>query len=114
MTRNDLRRVSAVDHLTGDRLQRYRSGRMNAEERKAVERHLLSCQLCSEAVEGIGKMQTPEHLDRIRRDMHRRISERLRNPRRIFPEHFLPVLLITLVVLALVTWLGFYLAAYLR
>lgn len=108
MTRIDLHKLKPGEHLTGDRLQRYRSGRMSSEERAAADRHLQSCQLCSEAVEGIGRLDTPEQLDRIRRDLHRRVAERLLNPRRLFPEHYLPILLITMVVLAIIVLLGFY------
>ena len=33
MTRIDLHKLKPGEHLTGDRLQRYRSGRMSSEER---------------------------------------------------------------------------------
>ncbi len=46
-------------HLSQDQLLRYHEGELTAAEMRRVEQHLLSCSLCSEALEGIALLDQP-------------------------------------------------------
>lgn len=49
-----------------DELLRYRDGTLTMEERHRVEEHLLDCPLCSDALEGLQRVQSTVTIDEIR------------------------------------------------
>lgn len=51
--------------LGRDLLLRYRDNRLSAEERHSVERHLVDCPLCSEALEGLALVSSPVVFDQL-------------------------------------------------
>lgn len=56
-------------HLSADELSGYASGSLNSRERFVVERHLMDCEFCSEALEGIQGLSDAHRLFHIRREM---------------------------------------------
>ena len=47
-----------IKHITAQQIENYVAARMTDEEMNRVERHLLDCEFCSAAVEGIDSSKT--------------------------------------------------------
>jgi hypothetical protein len=67
--------------LTPEQLQAYAEGRLKGKALHEVERHLVSCELCSDALEGIKKLQDKHHLTEAITAIHKKLNHRIqRNP----------------------------------
>ena len=56
-------------------LVQYALGKLPASEQHRIERHLLDCPFCEEALEGIQLMKNPEDLISINEDLHQKIAK---------------------------------------
>lgn len=65
------------DHLSHDQLIRYQEDSMGDAEMHRAERHLLGCELCSDALDGISMLK-PQQADAHFQDLQSRLSGRLR------------------------------------
>ena len=65
-------------HLSQHQLIRYNEGKMNDTEMHQVEMHLLSCDLCSDALEGISFLE-PEEIAFSVEELKGRLSDKIRN-----------------------------------
>ena len=63
-------------HLSQEQLLRYQSAEMSGAEMQQVERHLLSCELCSDALEGISMLQSQQAKSSLE-DVKLRLAQRL-------------------------------------
>ncbi|MEO8086821.1 MAG: hypothetical protein ABI763_08380 [Bacteroidota bacterium] len=48
------------DHIPDNKLLEYSQGKLSAKEAHKVEKHLLECELCSDTLEGLNLMQSPD------------------------------------------------------
>ena len=64
------------DCLSRERLMQYHNGELTNQEMHEVEHHLLGCDLCSDALEGLSMVRDPDKIDEI----NRIIQERVRKP----------------------------------
>lgn len=62
-------------HLSEEQLMRYQTGKMEAAEMHLIERHLLQCSLCSEAVEGYSLLD-PSQAKPALEDLKARFSDK--------------------------------------
>jgi hypothetical protein len=62
---------SVSGHLSKDQLVRYHRGEMQKDERYAVEKHLVDCELCKDALSGMAAMHSYKGIDKIRADIRR-------------------------------------------
>lgn len=67
--------------LTDDEIMRYVTGKMSRSEQFNVERHLVECDLCRDAVEGAGRLPQAD-LERHASSLSRRFHDRLQTKRR--------------------------------
>ena len=63
-------------HLSQDQLIRYEQDQMDDAEMHRAEQHLLECELCSDALEGIGMLK-PQQTEAALQDLKGRLSGRL-------------------------------------
>lgn len=63
--------------LSEGKLREYLHGNLSQEERHRVEMHLSSCEFCSEALEGIIKMERPDELPAIVHQIRNRFKHQL-------------------------------------
>ena len=68
--------TSPYDHLSHDQLIRYQQDKMDDAEMHRVERHLLECELCSDALEGLELLEAKD-AERALQDIRGRLSARL-------------------------------------
>ena len=84
MKNPDTTYTNPQEHLSQDQLMRYRQEKMDDAEMHRVERHLLECELCSDAVEGMELLEPPQAAQALD-DLKGRLSARLgeqKNPAR--------------------------------
>jgi len=68
-----------IDHqdcISEERLLGYIEGKLSPQEANRVEQHLLECELCSDALEGL-KMLPPDKAREITADLHSKIDQRV-------------------------------------
>ncbi len=70
--------ISTTEHLSQNQLLRYQAAQMNNAEMQLVERHLLDCALCSDALEGLERLaplQTQSAIEEVKSRLTARIEE---------------------------------------
>ncbi|MGI9542603.1 MAG: carboxypeptidase-like regulatory domain-containing protein [Cyclobacteriaceae bacterium] len=68
--------TTIAPHLTGEQLENYLSDTLDDAQRHQVEKHLLSCALCTDAIEGLTE-NTPAALSDDLTDLERRLKQRI-------------------------------------
>jgi len=63
--------------LTSETLRRYEDSSVNTSEKKAIEKHLSECELCSDAVEGLKLMNNPEKISSIVAEINKNLNYNL-------------------------------------
>jgi hypothetical protein len=67
-------------HLSHDLLQQYLFGKLPERTRHQVERHLLDCDFCSEAADGLSGFsddkQIARNVDELKERLHKRVNRR--------------------------------------
>ena len=76
--------VSSARHLSQEELLSYHHGRMQSADRHMVERHLLDCELCSEALQGVAKMDDTMRLASITHELYSRSLHKKLKRKKIF------------------------------
>jgi len=61
-------KIEHIKHLTIDQISEYLKGKLDSREKFAIERHLLDCSLCSEALEGYeaDPANAKEHVEELK------------------------------------------------
>ncbi len=62
--------------LRQDALTRYRGNKMSALEKHDVERHLIDCELCSDALEGLALVTSASVIDEVRKSVSEQTYDR--------------------------------------
>ena len=73
-------------HLNTGQLLNYLRHSMGAKETHEVERHLTDCELCSDALEGLKKLDKESSMLRISSELHKLARTRKVVPRKIFSQ----------------------------
>ena len=68
--------TNSYEHLSQDQLMRYQQERMDDAEMHRVERHLLECELCSDALEGM-ELLSAKQAEHALHDLKGRLAARL-------------------------------------
>ena len=68
--------INPQEHLSQSQLIRYEQGEMSGAEMQRVEQHLLDCDLCSEALEGLALLEVQETEDSIE-ELKERLANRI-------------------------------------
>lgn len=61
--------------MTSDMLLKYIKGELSGFEKNRVERHLSSCEMCSDELEGLLLLQNPDDISKIENRLNARIDE---------------------------------------
>lgn len=67
---------STTNHLTRDQLVRYTRHLMNVSERHLLERHLIDCALCSEALKGVSELEHISSMYQVKKELFQRAHKR--------------------------------------
>jgi len=90
---------SRVDHLSREQLIRFQEDKCSPSEELKIKKHLETCRLCTEALEGIGSMENPMQLASITRRLHNRAFRKFLLRKKIYsPLDLLTYLLIAFVL----------------
>ncbi|MGD0710579.1 MAG: zf-HC2 domain-containing protein [Bacteroidales bacterium] len=68
---------SDTDCLSPEILSAYADGKLNADERYRVERHLIDCELCSDALEGLSLLKNKTKLPKLFTGINSTIDKRV-------------------------------------
>ncbi|MCX6290947.1 MAG: hypothetical protein NT126_04210 [Bacteroidetes bacterium] len=78
---------SGSHHFTHDELIRYVHHMMNEKQQHEMEKHLVDCTLCSEALKGVAEMENASLLYEVSRELHHRARKKHLLKRRIFSQN---------------------------
>ncbi len=109
MTKRTMPSRPPREHLSHDLIGQYLFGKLPERTRNRVERHLLDCDFCSEAVEGYTGQPDPVFAARHLDDIRQRLDKRVRRFRFVLPFGMQPYAVaasvILLVTCTLAVWL---------
>jgi hypothetical protein len=66
-------------------LLKYIKGELSGYMKNMVERHVASCEMCSDELEGLSLMEKPERIDEITLDLRRKVDETIKLPYKEIP-----------------------------
>jgi len=66
--------------IPSEMLLRYLKGDLSGVERNRVERHVASCPMCSDELEGLSQLKNPEQIDEISNSLNERIDLLVEEP----------------------------------
>lgn len=66
--------------IPSEMLLRYLKGDLSGVERNRVERHVASCTMCSDELEGLSQLKNPEQIDEISNSLNERIDLLVEEP----------------------------------
>ena len=78
---------SSAHHFTSDELVRYHHHLLSPKEQHEMEKHLVDCELCSEALKGVAEMENASLLYEVNKDLHFRARRKKLLQRRVFSQH---------------------------
>ena len=84
--KSDSKIFHASPHLSTEQLLNYLRHSMSKEQAHDVERHLTDCELCSDALEGLKKLDKESSMLRISNELHKMARTRKVVPRKIFSQ----------------------------
>ncbi len=73
------------DCISTDVLLKYIKGELSGYMKNMVERHVASCEMCSDELEGLSLMEEPERIDEITLDLRRKVDETINLPYKEIP-----------------------------
>lgn len=98
----------SAKHLSNDDLLKFHRRSLSDEERRIIENHLKQCELCSDALNGIAKMNNAMHIYNITHELKKRMKKRLTPNQTIFSRFDLISILLVFCILGLILFLTFY------
>jgi hypothetical protein len=78
---------SSSAHFTRDELVHYSAHRLNESEQHEMEKHLVDCELCSEALKGISEMKNASGLYEVSKELHLRARRKHLLKKKIFSQN---------------------------
>lgn len=73
------------DCISTDVLLKYIKGELSGYMKNMVERHVASCEMCSDELEGLSLLEKPEKIDEITLELRRKVDETINLPYREIP-----------------------------
>jgi len=96
-------------HLTHDELIRYCHHVMSGSEQHELEKHIVDCELCSEALKGVSEMENAALLYQISHDLHRRADRKGLLRRSIFSQQeLIAIIAVVFLILFLLLMVFFF------
>jgi len=77
---------SPSSHLTTGQMLDYLRHRITKEEAHEVERHLADCEMCSDAIEGLKKLDADAKIQNITAELHKMARKRKVVRRKLFSQ----------------------------
>jgi len=74
-------------HFTREELVRYSKHELNEAAQHEMEKHLVDCELCSEALKGISEMKNSSALYEVSKELHLRARKKHLLKKKIFSQH---------------------------
>lgn len=71
--------------VSTDMLLKYIKGELSGFMKNMVERHVASCEMCSDELEGLSLMDKPDRIDEITLDLRRKVDETIKLPYKEIP-----------------------------
>lgn len=78
---------SGSHHFTSDELVRYVHHVLSEQEQHEMEKHLVDCELCSEALKGIAEMENASLLYEVNKDLQFRARRKRLLKKKIFSQN---------------------------
>jgi hypothetical protein len=85
--KKDMHIFSGSHHLTRGELVRYSTNALSEAEKHIMEKHLVDCELCSDALEGIAEMRNASALYEVSRELHLRARKKHMLRKKIFSQN---------------------------
>ncbi len=73
------------DCISTDVLLKYIKGELSGYMKNMVERHVASCEMCSDELEGLSFMEKPDRINEITLDLRRKVDEIIKLPYKEIP-----------------------------
>jgi len=98
-------------HFTRDELIRYHHHMMSDHELHLMEKHLVDCELCSDALKGVAELANASLLIDVGKDLHRRARRKNLWKKNIFSHNeFIAILAVVFLILFLLLMSIFFFA----
>ena len=97
-----------TEHLSSGDLLRYHRHELRGEESRRIEEHIRTCELCRDALNGIGQMPDAMRLYRITHELKRRSARRLLHRNKIFSILDLATIVLIVLLLGMLVMLAYY------
>jgi hypothetical protein len=101
-------RYDNIRHLTGDELLRYHRHELLAGEEKLIAEHLKTCELCSDALNGVKEMHNALGMANIMYDLRRKMRFKFTPKKKILYRFELITILIAFFVIGVILFIGYY------
>jgi hypothetical protein len=89
-------------HFTRDELVRYHHHLMQEDEQHTMEKHLVDCELCTEALKGVAEMENASLLFEVSKDLHLRARRKHLLKKTIFSQNeFIAIFAVVFLILFL-------------
>lgn len=95
-------------HLSTDLLLRYHRKQLSDSEKREIELHLASCELCSEALNGVAEMNDAYHIHEITSELRKKLRKKSLYRKQLFASNELPSILLAFFILGLIILLAVY------
>lgn len=104
----DNQEIYSKGHLSSEHLLKYYRHQLSETEQKAVDNHLSSCELCTDAYTGMQEMHDSLQLYNIVHELKLRMKKRVVVRKKIFSRFDLLSYVLILFVLGVVIFIAFY------
>jgi hypothetical protein len=84
--KSDSKIFRSSPHLSTEQLLNYLRGSLSGKEKHEVESHFTDCELCSDALEGLRKLDKESSMLRISDELHKMARSRRVKSRKIFSQ----------------------------
>ena len=101
-------RYDVSRHLSGDELLRYHRHELLPDEEKLIGEHIKSCELCSDALNGVAEMNNAMGIANIIHELRRKMRDKFIPKKKILYRLELITILIAFFVIGIILFIGYY------
>lgn len=101
-------RYNVSRHLSGDELLRYHRHELLPEEERLIDEHLKTCELCSDALNGIAEMNNAMGIANIIHDLRHKMRLKFTPKKKILYKFELITILISFFIIGVILFIGYY------
>ncbi len=99
---------SASHHFTRDELVRYAHHRLSEKEQHEMEKHLVDCSLCTDALKGIAEMENAMLLFNVSKELHHRAKRKKLWKKSLFSQNELIAILAVVFLIIFLLLVSFF------